>query len=107
MSMRDATMVVETNAKGELTNANKHYLQFVDKSLEEVVRNGWLNCVVEADRDRVWKTWLQAVDQERDYESEFSMIIKGGDDVSVRCIVTTVSNNKHILGYLGVIEIVS
>lgn len=103
LSSKETDMTFEASAAGEFINANKFFLHFVDRSLEEVIRNGWLNIITEKDRDRVWKAWNKAVEQERDFESDFH-IIRDDSVALVHCTATVVRTNKNVLGFLGIIE---
>lgn len=106
------TSMVEFDKNGNLTWANKAFLNITGLDLEQLKGNGWFVCIDEAQRARVWTLWKHSIDTDIPFESEF--LIKNqifDDEKSVKCIVyphksIDSSIENPVLGFYGtVIEV--
>ena len=72
---------------------------------EEVIGNGWGNCIYPEDRSDVREEWAQAVQDNRDFEMEYRMVDASGEpfDVIGRAVVMKDQTGKAI-GYYGTIQ---
>ena len=72
---------------------------------EEVIGNGWVNCIYPEDRSDVREEWAQAVQDNRDFEMEYRMVDASGEpfDVIGRAVVMKDQTGKAI-GYYGTIQ---
>lgn len=70
--------VVETDANGKVIFTNRIYQVWVGRPEDEVLGDGWVNCIHPSDRERVKHEWSEAVQESRTYESRFMMIDSHG-----------------------------
>lgn len=64
---------VETDERGGLIFANRTYLHWAGRSMDEVTGEGWVNIFTEEDRDRVVREWRRTVDHDRDLTLAFDI----------------------------------
>lgn len=99
------TGVIEFDKFGNLTWANKAFLDFVGSDLDSMKDNGWAISIVEDDRDQVWKLWQNSIKNDIPFESEY--FIKNQDNhqqIKVRCVIQPhKSMDNTILGYYGTV----
>lgn len=101
------TCMLEFDKTGELTWANKAFLDLSGLQLEQVKNNGWFVCVSEDDRERVWDLWKHSLETRIPFESEFQVKNQlNHEHRQVKCVVhphksISSSPDGGILGYYG------
>lgn len=97
--------VFEADKDGWCTHCNLHYLRMTGRTMDEVVGNGWINCIHPDDRSKVREEWALSVHDGRDFELACRMIKPGGDEFNVigRVVVMRDNNGKPI-GYFGTVH---
>lgn len=104
-----ATCMLEFDKDGELTWANKAFLDLSGLPLDQIKNNGWFVCVSEDDRERVWDLWKHSLQAKIPFESEFEIKNQlNHQHKQVKCVVQphksiTNSPDGGILGYYGTI----
>lgn len=106
------TSMLEFNKSGNLTWANKAFINLTGLDLEQLKNNGWFVCIDENDREHVHSLWKHSIESNIPFESEFSIKNQITNfEKNVKCIIfphksidSTIEN--PILGYYGtVIEV--
>jgi PAS domain-containing protein len=87
-----------TNEAGDCVWVNKSYLRLVNRSLPEVLGDGWINSVEQHEREAVRNEWDLACQEARDFDMIYNISV---DDklVKVHCR----SHGSPKTGYLGTI----
>ena len=98
--------LVETDKDGLVTWANYTYLNLVDRSLEEIQGNGWVNIICEKDREKVFEDWRAAVEQERPYEGRICIQKPNGDEFYAMGYGFPIEVEDEIHGYLAKVKII-
>lgn len=100
-----STGMVEFDMAGNLTWANKAFINMTGMELDSLRANAWIVCVEETYRNDVWKLWQSSIQYNIPFESEF--ILKNqhsGNEKTVKC---TIYPHKSVegttLGYYGTI----
>ncbi|WP_205573375.1 PAS domain S-box protein [Flavisolibacter nicotianae] len=68
-----------TDAEGETIYINQTWIDWVGGTIESQLGNGWLNCVLEADRDRVRTEFRGAFTARKQFISEYQIRRKTGE----------------------------
>lgn len=98
-------VLFEFSIEGKCLAVSKPYCDFVGKQREDILENGWINCIAEEDRERVWEEWINAISQKREYIDKYHMIDKDGKKIPVSCRTFIVLGPKlEIIRYIGLIE---
>jgi PAS domain S-box-containing protein len=93
-------MILMTNPKGEVLRANRLFRSTTERDQSEIKGSGWINCIAESDRSRVWKDFNDAIMAERDYESTYYIVDKKGTEYHVSSKATRLTDPKgNIIGY--------
>ncbi len=73
--MADAApvMIWMTGTDRECIYLNKRWLEFTGRSLEQELGNGWVEGVHPDDRERSWRTYVEAFDRREPFEMEFRL----------------------------------
>lgn len=101
VSLTDIAMF-ESDAGGRCVWANRAYLRMVDKSLNDIQGNGWVNIVHPMDRDRVFEEWQKAVVQNREFGMRYRVVCSEGEETHVLCQTAIMRNIKgELIGYQG------
>lgn len=96
------TAIFESSPHGGCLWVNRAYLRMADRSLEEVLGNGWLNIIHPGDQDRVWRAWKSCIEQEREFSMEYRIVCSEGLITRVVCQTTIMRGDKReVLGYYG------
>jgi PAS domain-containing protein len=102
--------LVEFDKSGNLTWANKAFINFTGLDLEQLKVNGWFVCIDEEDREHVWGLWRHSIESNIPFESEFN--IKNQSTNNIKHVKCTIFPHKSIdssienpiLGYYGTIS---
>jgi PAS domain-containing protein len=102
--------LVEFDKSGNLTWANKAFINFTGLDLDQLKMNGWFICVEEEDREHVWGLWRHSIESNIPFESEFN--IKNQTTNHTKHVKCTIFPHKSIdssmenpiLGYYGTIS---
>jgi hypothetical protein len=101
--------MVEFDKTGNLTWANKAFINFTGLDLDQLKANGWIVCISEDDREHVWGLWRHSIESNIPFESEFN--IKNQTTNLTKHVKCTIFPHKSIdssmenpiLGYYGTI----
>lgn len=106
------TCMLEFDKSGNLTWANKAFINLTGLDLDQLKANGWFVCINEDDREHVHGLWRHSIESNIPFESEFSIKNQTTNhEKNVKCIIfphksIDSSIQNPILGYYGtVIEV--
>lgn len=103
------TSMLEFDKSGNLTWANKAFINFTGLDLDQLKNKGWFVCISEDHREHVHSLWKHSMESNIPFESEFS--IKNqitNHEKTVKCIIfphksIDSSIDNPILGYYGTV----
>ncbi|MCC8425617.1 PAS domain S-box protein [Mucilaginibacter sp. UR6-11] len=91
-----------SDPEGNITYANKTWMTWTGMTYEETLGNGWLNAIVEEDKQNAATKFLADLQARRAYEVNFRILNKAGD---IRwCIATgnpQYRSDGSFAGYIG------
>lgn len=96
------TSAWEADADGNFQWGSRSFLQLCDRTNEELMDNGWANCISPEDREFVWKEWKTAVIEERDLDVRFRLIRPNGELICVHVhayALKRAGSDGELLGY--------
>lgn len=98
-------MLFEANADGMWVWANKELCDKAGRSVDDLNGNGWVNIIHVEDRDRVYKEWQTAINQNREFDLLFKCNDRFGSILSVKghSYLLKDDNNKTY-GYVGILS---
>ncbi len=103
---KEDAAVLQTDNNGQVIKSNRYFRSLTGKSASEIVGTGWINCIAEKDRNRVWKEFNEAISEKRDYEGSYSLVNDNGEEIMVRSRATRLTDQKgNIIGYLRTIKL--
>lgn len=107
MMFRHSDIILfESNAYGEWTSIVGHFGEVVGLSNDQLLGFGWVNALHPEDQDRVFADWMKAIEQERDWISQFATRNREtGATIEHRVHAQRVLRHGELVGYLGVIEL--
>lgn len=107
MSLMDTPMF-ESDAKGICVWTNRAYLRFFDVSSDQILGNGWVNVIYADDRDKVYASWQQAVNQQREFQMEYRVVCSEGIINKVVCETVCMRGVKgEMVGYVGSLAVLT
>lgn len=95
----------EASPDGLLITANRTYLKWTGKTLEELKRWGWINSVVTEDRGKVRTEWDSACRDVRQSELFFRMLDADGQAFKVRATASPIPEGERCEKFVGVIHL--
>ncbi len=98
MNDLDPRAIFISDKSGHTTWVNGAYLRLVDRTLQQVRGNQWLNSIHPEFRTVVRTEWRLAVEEKRNFEMSYSYIVDG-KPLPVKCVA--VFEEDH--GYFGVV----
>lgn len=99
--------IFESNQQGLCVRANPSYLALVERTMEDVIGNGWENILHPDDRIRVWQEWNDAVERQRTFESSYKIKSSTGTLYQVNCVAYPYFSAIDLdtpIGYIGRFE---
>ena len=100
-------LLFETDKHGDCIWVNRHYLEVMQRSMEDVLGNGWVMCISPGDRKNVYDNWVSVVDEHRQSDLKFTMISAGGIHYPVHAKTYVLKNPEgDVEGYIGSIKII-
>lgn len=99
--------IFESNPDGLCVRANPSYLSLVERTMEDVVGNGWENILHPDDRVRVWSEWQDAIERQRTFESSYKIRSASGVIYQVLCVAIpyfSSEDTSNPIGYIGRFE---
>lgn len=99
---RDANF--ETDGDGLCVWANRSYLHWTGRGLNEVLGWGWINVVAPEDRDRIREEWSMAVEENRAFNAQYSMRGPDNRPFRVECTAKPVFAGGKIESWYGIIH---
>jgi len=100
MENRDEA-IFEAQPSGELSWVNKPYTKLTGRDSTSLVGHNWKNTVFEEDRERVIQNWQSSVNDRREFEDEYRIILPAGQIITVHSSATYVCGH----GYIGSIQL--
>jgi PAS domain S-box-containing protein len=92
----------ETDHNGDCINVNNQWCVLTGLLPSEAYGSGWIISIHEDDRDRIWREWRDAVNQERDFVGEYFINRKNGGKIKVRGACHVIKNNKgNVVSFVG------
>lgn len=101
--------IFEANSEGQCVRANPSFLTLTERTMEEIVGNGWENIIHPDDRVRAWGEWTDAIDRQRTFESSYRVRSTSGVIYQVMCIALPffpIDDHNTPIGYIGRFEYV-
>lgn len=97
--------VFKTNSSGEIVWLNRSCAQAFDRGRDDLLRYGWLSCVVTEERASIAEEWENAVHLQRQVSLEFSIdTISGNRRELLIKGYPILGNNQVFLGYIGTVN---
>ena len=105
LAANDDVGMWESDLEGDCININQNVLKRVGLSLSEVTGKGWVNFIAPEDRERVFKEWLLACAQERDFILDYSFVDTTGKRIPVSAHSYAIRGmDGHITKYIGLVR---
>jgi PAS domain S-box-containing protein len=95
--------VFETDTSGDFIWVNRKYLRMTGRAPDEVKGSGWINTVAHRDRERVVMSWNKAMEEEREFEEEFTLITPDDNRCKVQVRTYKMSEDDSPIGYIGMV----
>lgn len=97
--------VFETDTDGECVKTNRTFQNLVGRSQDELLGNGWINCIEDNARRDVFKEWHEAVQQEREIHMTWTLVDNRYNRIEVNCKGFPLRDaNGNVTGYMGFIR---
>ncbi|WP_040282142.1 PAS domain S-box protein [Psychroserpens damuponensis] len=94
--------IVKTTKRGGCSFVNEEFMKYTGLSFEESLGLNWTKAVHPQDKEFVLKEWLEVVNNEKDFITEFRFVDKKGKITWVSVKVIGLFNTKNELeGYVG------
>lgn len=102
---RDDMAIFETDNKGQFIWVNSAYLSMSGRTLPDLIGHGWINSVLETDRNRVITEWDRAIEEQRTFEMTFSFQHQYTDRITLAFVKATPNRSANeIVGWTGYIS---
>ena len=96
----------EANILGEWTCVTGDFADRVGFEDEQLLGFGWMNAIHPEDQDRVYREWIKAIEQNRDWLCTFATRhAETGLSIEHRVRAHRVLRNGELCGYLGILEL--
>ncbi len=94
-----------TDESGYCQFVNQRYSDIVGLSYDDCMGDGWKNGIYEEDRERIFKTWYESVENNDDFYVNEYRVLKGEEirNIAVKSKPIKDENNE-ITAFLGMIE---
>ena len=93
----------EADIYGNCIWVSERWRHLTGLTSEEAYKDGWINGVVERDRDRVSREWDECLEEERLFDLRYSMVDRNDNEHPVRGKGNVVRlNNGKIAGFIGI-----
>lgn len=93
----------EADTEGLMTWASHSLQRWCAKSVDQVLRYGWINCVAHDDREMVREQWNKAISEQRELSLRFRMIDVRGEEFPVEMLARPLRSSGAIQNWVGVI----
>lgn len=94
--------IFETDETGACTKANSGYMRLSERSLNELLGNGWENFIHPDDRAKVFEDWQDAITRRRAFEGNFRVRSKSGKVYRVTAYATPITTpSGRLVAYVG------
>lgn len=94
----DPVPIFHSNEEGEASYVNPAYCSLLKRTKEELLGNGWKNCLIQEKRQEVIDEWKTCVKEKRAFERFIEVEDREGKEYIVKVTATRTSSGK----YLGV-----
>lgn len=94
----DPVPIFHSNEEGEASYVNPAYCSLLKRTKEELLGNGWKNCLIQEKRQEVIDEWKTCVKEKRAFERFIEVEDRDGKEYIVKVTATRTSSGK----YLGV-----
>jgi PAS domain S-box-containing protein len=92
----DPTPIFYTDEAGACSYANTAYCQLLKRPKEEILGNGWKNCLIQEKRQEVINDWIACVNEKRAFERFIEIEDKNGKEYVVKVTATRTSSGKYL-----------
>lgn len=87
----------ETDGIGRNTWVNRTYMTWVNRSIDQVIGYGWINCIAPAYREHVRDEWELAISERREFAMRYKLRDAHGHEFEVDCVAVPVAgDDPHI-----------
>lgn len=99
-------IIFETDAKGDYTWVSDKWTKMTGLTISDNKHHGWMKCVKESDKDKVWKEWSEVLERHIETQITFSIIhvYTGIETKLCSKIIPIFCNENNVVGYIGAIE---
>jgi len=113
LSERDAEFQLSKSAMfrndniGNCTGANKALTELFGGTEEQLLGHGWVNFIVESDRERAKEEWVNVVDGGTEISSSYMItnpLTEETFPIKYRAIINRSPHDGHIISILGLVE---
>ncbi len=96
-------MIFETDVNGNYVWVNRTYTRTVQRAMPELLGKGWVNGIEADQREGVVDEWYKSVEEDREFEMNFSFQTPNGIVIPVTCQSYRMRDQRtgEIIGYLG------
>jgi PAS domain S-box-containing protein len=91
----------EVDSHGAWVHVNRAFQALTQRTPEDMLGSAWENVVVEADRDRVWDSWCDAIERRRAFEATFRIKAADGSVFEVDAVAAPIRDAQSVSGWLG------
>lgn len=96
--------IVRTDVEGKLIYVNRHYQRMLGVAAHEVTGDGWINVIHPSERDKIYKLWHQAVENQREFNEDITFVRSDGREMFGHAnVYKEIDSKGRLRGYLGVI----
>jgi PAS domain S-box-containing protein len=105
-AMNDASPlgVFVTDTKGNCVYTNLSYQKITGYAPENLLGTGWLKAIHKEDLEQVKKSWFEATEHKKKYESIHRFVQPNGTAVWTSVKAAEMIDNNKIIGYVGTVD---
>lgn len=92
----------ESDNKGSHIKISPSYCRITGRTEEELLDYNWINHVCEADRERIYLSWKNAVEDKRDFNEVYCFVKADNSVQKVRGLAYHIyDQNRDLIGFFG------
>lgn len=101
--------VFQTDDKGQWVRANRTFGQTFGYPVADMLGNGWVSIIDDAERDTFMNAWHYAIDDKREFRRQAHVATRSGALLLVTVVAHPTVGNPEVgvIGWLGQISIVA
>lgn len=94
-----------TDLHGDYIFVNDYWMKFSGMAFDEAKGKGWANALHPEDKERVFREWYEAAENNREFNSEYRFLSKDGKLTWIHGkAIALLDSNGNAEGYLGTIS---